>query len=595
MRRIDIEQAESVFDTIEKSVCDYCYNALFEAANKANEAADYLASEDLRLLGHVTSMTLLASNSQEPFAPIMELDARRSAIPSDFTEGELDRLVAIIEEIKCPEFRARIADLLWVRRRDAEMARTAVDAYMESANQLLDEEYWTFAGERVSRALRLTLMLGRGAEDLRDAVTIRLQQCLENPGALGNTPFPVNVLQLMVDTRCGESRVLLKNARSFAQMAESARDWHLARSYWEIILLLSARLDDRAVQRESLEKISEGYANLARSMWGDGQGAGLAAAHWMQHAVEAYQRIPKFDRPQRNDLYRELLRYQKASLKDMKKLDCSTDLREITERSRKAVTKGNLLDAVMSLAFLISPPDYDKLRESAEEKRAKYPLQSLFSPVHLDYEGKVIAKTPTGWPGGNDDAAKALWAGTLQEADLTHGLNAQAVIDPARQQILLNHFVQLRDIFPLVMHNPVVPPGHERLWAEGLHAGLTGDLSIAIHMLVPQVENSLRYILQGRGVMTSELKPWGLQENQRLGGLLRSEGLIKIFGRNFIFDLRAILVEPTSANLRNIVAHGLAPAGQLYTPTAVYFWWLCLHLCLLPVKTNIEHNAPDSG
>lgn len=136
MRRLNIEQAESVLNTVEKPICEYCYNALFIAANRAEDAADYEVSEDLRLLGRITSMKLLASNSQEPFAPVMELDGRHSAIPSDFTEGELNRLAAIIGETRSPELRARIADVLWVRRRHAEMARAAVDAYMESANHL---------------------------------------------------------------------------------------------------------------------------------------------------------------------------------------------------------------------------------------------------------------------------------------------------------------------------------------------------------------------------------------------------------------------------------------------------------------------------
>lgn len=589
MRKIDIERAESVLAKVEKPVCEYFYSALFTAAADADKAEEQEVSEDLRLLGHVSSMMLRATDARKPFAPVMQMEGRRSAIPADFTDEELERLAAIVEEIKLPDLQARVADVLWVRRRNrpAEMARLAIKTYIESANQLLDEEYWTFADDRLSRALRLALMLGKAVEDLRDDVITRVQNCLDNPGALGSTPFPAHLFQLMVDTRCGEPTTLLASARSFSEVAETAQNWHLARTYREITLKLAARLGDQEAEREGLEKISEGYANLAKAMFDGEQGSGLVAAHWMQCAVEAYQRIPNFDPSRRDELYRRLREYQKASLKEMKKVEHSTDATEMAEHARAAVTKESLFEALMSLAFLISPPNYDKLRESTEKRRAKYPLQSLFSPVHLDYEGKIIAKTPPGWTDYEDEAAKALWAGTLQEAEWAHTVDAQAIIDPARQKIVLDHFIHLEDFFPVVMHNPIVPAGHQLLWAEGLYAGLTGDIAIAVHMLVPQVENSLRHILQERGVITSELKSWGLQEDQRLGSLLRNEELIKALGKDLLLDLRAILVEPTYTNLRNKVAHGLASAGELYAPTAVYFWWLCLRLCLLPWKIKI--------
>lgn len=592
MRKIDIERVESIFTSIASPVCEYSHSALFAAAAAADEIGSVDASEDLRLLGHVSSMMLRANNVHEPFAPVMEMEGRRSAIPGDFTDVELERLAAIVDEIKLPDLRARVADVLWIRKknRPSQMARLAIKMYMESAKHLLDEDLWTLADDRLSRALRLARNLGVTGQDLLDEVVDHVQSCLDRPDILGNTPFPAHLLQLMVDTRSGEPTSLLARARSLAEVAETARNWDLARTYREISLRLAARLDDRAAQREGLEKISDGYANLAHAIFDGGQGSGLVAAHWMHCAVVVYQKVPNLDPIRRDELYRTLREYQKASLKEMTKIQHSTDGTEMAELARAEVTKESLLEALMSLAFLISSPDYDELRENAKKRREKYPLQSLFSPMHLDYEGKIVARIPPGWTGCDDEAAKALWAGTLQEAELSHSIDAQALIEPARQKILLDHFVQLEDFFSVVVNNPIIPVGHQLLWAKGLYAGLTGDFAIAAHMLVPQLENSLRHILQMRDVITSELKPWGLQEDQRLGGLLRNDELTNALGKDFVLDLRAILVEPTYTNLRNKIAHGLASEGELYAPTAVYFWWLCLRLCLLPCKTNVDQE-----
>jgi hypothetical protein len=65
--------------------------------------------------------------------------------------------------------------------------------------------------------------------------------------------------------------------------------------------------------------------------------------------------------------------------------------------------------------------------------------------------------------------------------------------------------VSQRDWDPLVTDNPFIPPGRERIFAEGLHAGLMGNLLVAVHLLVPQFENSIREILTRAGAITSKL------------------------------------------------------------------------------------------
>jgi hypothetical protein len=52
----------------------------------------------------------------------------------------------------------------------------------------------------------------------------------------------------------------------------------------------------------------------------------------------------------------------------------------------------------------------------------------------------------------------------------------------------------------------------------------------------------------------------------------------EVFGQDVLFDLRGILIERFGHNLRNELAHGLVPAGDFYSPSAVYLWWLVIHI-----------------
>jgi hypothetical protein len=153
-------------------------------------------------------------------------------------------------------------------------------------------------------------------------------------------------------------------------------------------------------------------------------------------------------------------------------------------------------------------------------------------------------------------------------------------IEPARFAILEEHSIRRRDLFFLVAHNPFVPPGHEGIYLRGLQAGFFGDWLIAIHLLIPQIEASIRYVFQQRGIVTSTLESDETQKERDLNQLLWMPGLEEIFGANIAFDLRGILVERFGDNMRNECAHGLMQESAFYQPTAVYLWWLVLHLCV---------------
>lgn len=128
------------------------------------------------------------------------------------------------------------------------------------------------------------------------------------------------------------------------------------------------------------------------------------------------------------------------------------------------------------------------------------------------------------------------------------------------------------------------PAGREMLFARGLHAGLTGDFVVAMHLSLPQVENSLRHMLAQRGVVVTKLVD-GIEDVVFLHELLDARGtyrplLEEMFGEDTIFDLEGLLVRRFGANLRNRSAHGLMDYEQIQSVEGIYSWWLVLRLCV---------------
>ncbi len=111
---------------------------------------------------------------------------------------------------------------------------------------------------------------------------------------------------------------------------------------------------------------------------------------------------------------------------------------------------------------------------------------------------------------------------------------------------------------------------------------MRGNFIVAAHLLIPQLENSFRYVMEQNGVETSELKDYGIQERITLGKILEHEEFIKVFGKDVSLDLKGLLVDRLYGNLRNQMAHGCMSANSFFQASVVYLWWLTLRLCLTP-------------
>ena len=117
-------------------------------------------------------------------------------------------------------------------------------------------------------------------------------------------------------------------------------------------------------------------------------------------------------------------------------------------------------------------------------------------------------------------------------------------------------------------------------------AGLQNDPIIATHLLVPQLENSLRHILKQQGFIASNLTSQMIQDEYTLGKVLALEDLKKVLTEDIIFTLKGLLVERMGGNIRNEICHGLYSYEQFRDARTIYLWWLTLFLCLVPSHKN---------
>ncbi|MGB7413231.1 MAG: DUF4209 domain-containing protein [Thermosynechococcaceae cyanobacterium] len=165
---------------------------------------------------------------------------------------------------------------------------------------------------------------------------------------------------------------------------------------------------------------------------------------------------------------------------------------------------------------------------------------------------------------------------------------------PACEKICSEHDLSSEKISFITDENPFIPEGHEEIYNRGLLAGLKSDYLIAAHLLIPQLENSLRHILYCNGFISSNLTYDAIQEEYTLGKILSLPALQEMLHNDIIHSLKGLLVERMGSNARNDICHGLFRSRRFEDGDMAYTWWLILSLCLAPWRNQWISNQENS-
>ena len=106
---------------------------------------------------------------------------------------------------------------------------------------------------------------------------------------------------------------------------------------------------------------------------------------------------------------------------------------------------------------------------------------------------------------------------------------------------------------------------------------------IAAHLLTPQIENSIRYVLEQRGADIANLNSDLTQQVKTLSSLLAMPEAAAALGSDMVFEMRGILIEKHGYSFRNDLAHGFLTQSDCYGEAAINIWWIVLKMCHLPM------------
>ncbi len=539
--------------------------------------------ECLRFVGAVLTMVLRADQPYEPFVPMFVMDEQRSAIPADFPKEQLRELQTWALSLSDPELRARFLDLLWVQARSVPAAQRAVEAYLASALRLEHPEEWTSCYTRLERALRLSAGLGKAGADLRLRVLAEIEGMLRRYRGTDPLYLTLRLTHLLLEFKHGDSREFAEFTKVAAVAAEEAQDFWRAKDYYRLAAICYRSAGEIASEGASLRCSAECLvkeAELAYTQPGRGV---MAAASILSDAVEEMRQAPG-GRTRAADLHERLLALQKESATEMRSFSTSMDATELVQQALIAVRDKPINDAVYALCKLARPPSVEKLIHEVHEQARVAIFSSRMSTAVLNSRGRVVAQAPS-LEGGTDDLKHdGLRWRMFRHARLLRSLTVQGLLNPARMEIHFTHGPDRIELMDIVQYSPWIPPNHLESILRALIAGFNGDMLVVGHLVPPQLEALVRYVVESNGGTTSMLEPGGVQPERSLGVLLETPEALQAFGEDGVFELQDLLIDPLGTNLRNEVAHGLLDDGELFGRDVLYAWWLLLRYCVLTSK-----------
>lgn len=118
---------------------------------------------------------------------------------------------------------------------------------------------------------------------------------------------------------------------------------------------------------------------------------------------------------------------------------------------------------------------------------------------------------------------------------------------------------------------------------KGVKAYFGGDYIIALHLLIPQIENAIRLIYEQNGGLVIKGHKYGKQL-ENLDNVLKSDQIKTCFSEDGAFYLKNLLSDMRSMNLRNSICHGLMEETEMEWNVADRILHALLFVCSTKMK-----------
>ncbi|MEM1050925.1 MAG: hypothetical protein AAGI28_02405 [Pseudomonadota bacterium] len=592
---IDINKTLSSVDGSDR----YALTApLREAANTAEANDQDGQNRAFRFLHDLMNIHLRAENPAEPFGPIFQTGSGRSCTASDFQGKQNDIIAEFAPTVDDPVLRARLADIAWYNdRKKGDVGKLAVAAYCQIVEKRMigelhrthgEDEHILDMADYLQRAMQIAARVykkGALPSEVKRALKLLFNKGIETREYVAF----VEVAKLGLRYHILEWQAVVSSAEQIVANTEG-KDYPMAvQSVWRLAAQGYGLLEDVDNEKRCQKEVVLQDLKMREQV-----DQASAKAHWVRTAIDKLRQYGGF-KDWIADLRKELRELEEASLDDFVPYSYELDVTELATGTIEVFEKLTLPDILLQFALLNTPISREALEKYADDSSEKYIFSNLFSNSYSDRDGKVIAQT--GFKSADAQPSQDWYkANALQYMEIYRKQVVVGKIEPARQTVMANFPLEPRNFMPIIHHSPFVQHGYEMTFALGFARLWQGDYISAANLLIPQLENAIRYVLRNSNEHSAKLMDDLTQDDRSISSLLinmRKE-MEKIFGVDLTHEIDLLFNFRPGPALRHTMAHGKLTDGQCYSSDTIYGCWLIYFMTCLPLVSHWENLiAPE--
>lgn len=233
---------------------------------------------------------------------------------------------------------------------------------------------------------------------------------------------------------------------------------------------------------------------------------------------------------------------------DLKTVTTEIDLpQEELKKYIKEFTTGEIAEVLERFASRYIPIK-DQIKQQIFDLSKKHPVSYLFSQQIQDERGRVVAQI-----GSLEQDIDGHIVRQVSQNLSFSAIFMRMILDKMIGEKGLNE----KDVLGFVSSTPIIREERLEIIEHGLKAYFAKDILTAVHVLIPQIEEAIRNLIEISGGTVLKKNRAGGYQLRTFDDLLRDQIVIDVLSEDFADYFRILLTDQRGWNIRNNVCHGL--------------------------------------
>ena len=301
--------------------------------------------------------------------------------------------------------------------------------------------------------------------------------------------------------------------------------------------------------------------------------APLVASSWLEHMYHVYI---QFDlKADAERVARSIRELGPKVQDDMKAISYEMKIpREEFDAYIEQMEDGDLEQALARITIRYIPRCRE-VKNQLHDLAKQAPISFLFSRQITDHQGRMVAVV-----GSLEDDLDGNIVRQMSQNMARTVMFLSAALDQAISKFCLTDEVILNYLFQA----PIFTAQQKELLSRGIRAYLEKDYVVALHVLIPQIEVSIRNLVEMSGGTVLKRGRGGGFHLRTLHEILDSEQVKHALGEDATLYFKEVLTDQRGWNIRNDVCHGLSPHDLFSKGVADRLMHILLVLAQLRVR-----------